>query len=43
MWHKCIAFLEAFDARQVRYAGDLWRDIIELVAEMARLVGQVSR
>ena len=35
IWAKAIQFLQSFDGRQVRYAGNEWRRVIEMVATSA--------
>ncbi|KAI9707352.1 MAG: hypothetical protein M1836_000312 [Candelina mexicana] len=38
LWKKMVDFLARFDGRQVRYAGDEWRRLVEFVAKAARSI-----
>ncbi|KAJ5668808.1 hypothetical protein N7462_009878, partial [Penicillium macrosclerotiorum] len=36
LWNRITAYIKAFDPVQVRYAGHEWRQLIELVAQIAQ-------
>ena len=42
LWQKMLDFMEAFDERQIRYAGTELRRLIEVTATRAQRVSQVS-
>lgn len=40
LWSKALLFLKTFDPVQVRYAGQEWRRLVELVAKAAETVSK---
>jgi COP9 signalosome complex subunit 3 len=43
LWKRAIEFLKVFDPIQVRYAGQEWRRLIELVAHAAQAASKARR
>jgi hypothetical protein len=43
LWPRIVEFLQAFDPIQVRYAGNQFRFIVDVVGYGARQTGHVSR
>lgn len=37
-----VSYLRAFDPVQVRYAGQEWRQLVELVAKAAQMISKVG-
>lgn len=42
LWLRIVPYLRAFDPVQVRYAGQEWRQLVELVAQAAQVVSKVG-
>lgn len=41
LWSRIVTYLRAFDPVQVRYAGQEWRQLVEIVAQAAQVVSKV--
>ncbi|QSS63853.1 hypothetical protein I7I51_00913, partial [Histoplasma capsulatum] len=41
IWRKSVALLEVFDPIQVRYAGQEWRSLVDMVAKSAEVASRV--
>ena len=42
LWSRMVSYLRAFNPVQVRYAGQEWRQLVELVAQAAQMVSKVG-
>ncbi|OAL01262.1 hypothetical protein IQ06DRAFT_293363 [Phaeosphaeriaceae sp. SRC1lsM3a] len=42
LWNKLVLWLETFDPVQMRYAGLEWKKLVDLVEQIARVVGSPS-
>jgi COP9 signalosome complex subunit 3 len=41
LWSRVVSYLRTFDPVQVRYGGQEWRQLIELVVQAAQVVSKV--
>lgn len=40
LWSRIVSYLRTFDPIQVRYAGQEWRQLVEIVAQASQVVSK---